>query len=186
MGRSTLERDYDIGRSLADYLARIRALERRVSALFGSSTPQSVATQGCRVTRNASQSITNSTVTIINFNAEITDNNVMHDNATNNSRITINVPGIYVVGFSGELATAAVYTRVIASLLLNGATMITRNQYAGTTTDAPQRIETSTVRRFAAGDYIEVQVFQTSTATRNLTVNTEYSPIFYAARIGGN
>ena len=134
------------------------------------------------------QSCNNAAQTIINFDDEISDNNAMHDNAVNNSRITINVAGIYDVGFSGEFATAADYQRVMGSILLNGATVIARDQIPGTVTNAPQRPTVTTVRRFAAGDYIEAQAFQQNgaAAARNLTLNTEYSPIFYAARIGGN
>jgi len=188
MGRSTLPRDYDIGRSLADYLQRIMALERRLAALFGSSTPQSVATQFARVTSTANQSITNNTQTTVAFDDELYDNNDMHDNAVNNSRITINVPGIYTVGFNGEFASGADYNRVIGSILVNGATVITREQTPGTGVAAPPRVGATTSRRFAAGDYIEAQVFQSNTAlaARNLLFLSEYSPIMYAARIGGN
>src|SRR3546814_4128193 len=56
MASNTLPRDYDIGRTLADYQRRISFLERRLQGLFGSATPQNVATQACRVTRSSNYS----------------------------------------------------------------------------------------------------------------------------------
>jgi hypothetical protein len=187
MAISTLKRDFDLARIIADYKHRIETLERRFLS-FGFLTPEFVDAQGCRLTRTAVQSCNNATQTIVNFDAEISDNNAMHSTVTNNSRITINVAGLYVAGFSGEFATAADYQRVMASILLNGATVIARDQIPGTVTNAPARPTATTVRHFDAGDYIEAQAFhQNGAATaRNLTLNTEYSPIFYAARIGSN
>src|SRR3546814_11722377 len=81
MASNTLPRDYDIGRTLADFLRRISALERRLQGLFGSATPQDVATQACRVTRSSNHSVANGTTVTIPFTAEVFDNNGMHDNA---------------------------------------------------------------------------------------------------------
>lgn len=188
MAVNTLPRDYDLGRIIDDYERRIAFLERRLTALFGSASPESVATQGARVTSTANQSINNNTQTTVVFDAELYDNNAMHDNGVNNSRITINVPGLYTVGFNGEFTSGNDYNRVIGSILVNGATVIAREQTPGTGVAAPPRVGVTTTRLLAAGDYIEAQAFQSNTAAaaRNLLLLSEYSPIMYAARIGAS
>jgi hypothetical protein len=185
MGRSTLARDYDIGRQLADHERRISALERQMLGL-AYLTPEFVAVQACRVTRNATQSITNNTVTTVNFNAEVFDPTGMHDNAVNNSRITIAVDGYYVVGFNAEFASAADYNRTLVSVTLNGGNRIAHQQVPGTAVAAPPRHAVGTMIQLVAGDYIEAEVFQSNTApaARNLSLVGDYSPVMFAARIG--
>lgn len=185
MASNTTARDYDLGRMLDDYRRRIEYLERRLAALFGGATPESVATQGARVTRNAVQSISNNSFTTINFNAEVFDNNAMHDNATNNSRITINVSGIYDIGFYGEFESGA-YQRTMYRIIINGATVIAIEQQTGTAQSIPQRYGVAAVYPLVAGDYVEIEAFQQNTglAARDL-VNVNGSPSFWAVRVGG-
>src|SRR3546814_5926227 len=71
MAANTLPRDYDIARILADYRRRISFLERRLQGLFGSATPQNVATQACRVTRSSNYSVPHATTEVIPFNDEV-------------------------------------------------------------------------------------------------------------------
>jgi hypothetical protein len=143
-----------------------------------------VKVQACRVTRATALSIANSTDTTIGFTAELFDNNVMHDNSTNNTRITINEAGFYTVGFNGQLASANTYTAIMATLMVNGSTPIQRVLVPGTSISVPQRIAVSTVDEFAATDYIEVVLYQTSGAARSLELVSDSSPVFWAARIG--
>ena len=56
----------------------------------------SVTFSGCRVYQSVLQTI-NTTATVVNFGAELFDTNSYHDNATNNSRITIPTSGYYTV-----------------------------------------------------------------------------------------
>jgi hypothetical protein len=51
-----------------------------------------------RVYRNTSQSINNATWTPLSFNSEETDIDGMHDNAINNSRLSIINAGTYLIG----------------------------------------------------------------------------------------
>jgi hypothetical protein len=186
MGTNTLPRDYDIGRMLADYERRISFLERQLLAL-AYLTPEFTATQGCRVTRNAVQSIAHAAFIAVSFNTELFDNNAMHDNGVNPTRITINVPGIYQVGGNIEMEAGNDYTRVIMRILQNGGTAIAFNATAGTTQNVAQRFALGTTYEFAAGDYVELQIHQTNTAVaaRNVLATPEYSPQFWAVRIGG-
>jgi hypothetical protein len=140
----------------------------------------------CRVTRTAVQGIPDAgTPTAVAFTSERFDNDGMHDNATNNSRITFISAGIYVVGFHGMLAAAGDYVRAFCIIRLNGATELCRSTAAVAATATPQ-MDVSTVDSFAAGDYVEALVFQdnAANAARNLEQTDRRSPEFYAARIG--
>src|SRR3546814_15663711 len=120
MASNTLPRDYDIARILADYRRRISALERRLQGLFGSATPQNVATQACRVTRSSNYSVPHATTEVIPFNDEVFDNNGMHDNAVDPARITFNEAGDYVVGAGIELQPGNDYPRILENIQKKG------------------------------------------------------------------
>jgi len=145
-----------------------------------------IAVQACRVKRTAVQSITDSSATAVAFDDEQFDTDGMHSTSVSNTRITINTAGIYVVGFTGTFVAGADYVRTYAELRIAGSIGIARQQTSGTSTSVPQAINVSTVWQFAAGDYVEVLVFQdnTANAARNLELVASRSPEFYAARIG--
>jgi hypothetical protein len=140
-----------------------------------------------RVFHNADQSIPDNTVTVVAFNSERYDTDTMHDTVTLNSHITFNTAGVYEVGFSGHFEQSITYASVQALLRLNGTTYIdvSPNQGLSTTANTP-RLKLGTQYKFAVNDYIEVQVYQDNTdnTARNLQVQGNYSPEFYATRLG--
>jgi hypothetical protein len=145
-----------------------------------------VTVQACRVTRTSALSIPDNSVTTVAFNDEFFDNDGMHSDVTNNTRITIQTAGIYIVGFHGTLAALSTYTRVFAELIYNGSTPLIREQNAGTSVTAQATLNVVTMMPFDAGDYIEVQVYQDNTANsaQNLELTAFRSPEFWAARVG--
>lgn len=144
-----------------------------------------VAVQACRVTRTAALAVADGTaLTLVPFTSEEFDDTGMHDTVTQNTRITILVAGYYMIGFNGVFAASNAYTRVFARLLLNGAIEIARDQRPGTSTTLTGVMHVTTLYQFDAGDYVEVQVSQSSGASRNLEATAEYSPEFWAARLG--
>ncbi len=144
-----------------------------------------VAVQGCRVTRTASLSVVDGTgLTIVPFTSEEFDTDNMHDTVTNNSRITFNTAGFYMVGFNGSFVAFNAYTRVFARLFLNNAIEIARDQRPGTSLTFTGVMHATTGYYFDAGDYLEVQVSQSSGASRNLEAAADYTPEFWAMRIG--
>jgi hypothetical protein len=145
-----------------------------------------VNSPACRVTRTAVQSIPDNTVTAVAFTSERFDNDAMHNNVTNNTRITFTSAGIYVVGFHGMFAGAADYSRVFCIIRLNGATELCRSSPAVAGVSTTPQIDVSTMSNFAAGDYVEALVFHDNTANvaRDLEATDQRSPDFYAARIG--
>jgi hypothetical protein len=182
---NSLPRDYDIARIIADYEKRISFLERQLLGL-AYLTPEFVTVQAARVTRNAVQSIPHNTQTAVQFNTEVFDPTGMHDNAVNNTRITIAVPGYYAVGFGAEMAAVNDYVRILYSITVNGGNRIVFQQMPAVAANVPQRHAISTMTQLVAGDYIEAEILHMNgaVAARNVTVNGNYSPVMYAARIG--
>lgn len=59
----------------------------------------------CHVYRNADQNVADSTWVLLTWNNEDFDNNTMHDNATNNSRVRCMSDGVYYVSFKVNFDT---------------------------------------------------------------------------------
>ncbi|MGH2965001.1 MAG: hypothetical protein ACRDMH_06435 [Solirubrobacterales bacterium] len=116
------------------------------------------AIPAARVTRTSAQSIPDSLNTSLAFNQERYDAAGVHDNATNNSRLTAPVTGIYAVTAQFTWGGSAGAGSRFAGVMRNGSTLIARSQeLAG---DDDENITTQVL--LAAGDYVEVQVLQTS------------------------
>ena len=140
----------------------------------------------CRVYHNANQSIADFTVTTVALNSERFDTNTMHNTVTNNSRITFNTAGVYVVTFHGAFDSAADYLRATFAIRLNGATVLAESITTDNTAAHNPSGTVTTIYKFAAADYIEARVFQDNTAgaARNLIVAGNQSAEFAAAWIG--
>ena len=116
------------------------------------------AIPAARVTRTSAQSIPDSLNTSLAFNQERYDAAGVHDNATNNSRLTAPVTGIYAVTAQFTWGGSAGAGSRFAGVMKNGSTLIARSQeLAG---DDDENLTTQVL--LAAGDYVEVQVLQTS------------------------
>lgn len=107
------------------------------------------------------------------FAAENFDTDSMHDNVTNNTRITFPHAGTYVIG--GVVATAA--NAVLgARIRLDGSTVLAA-QVQGNS-GAGERASVSTIYTVTAGQYVELQGYA---STQNSTGDTETN--FWAYKI---
>lgn len=123
----------------------------------------------CRVRRTTAQTgIVTATETAIGFDAERYDTASMHDNATNNSRIVFPVAGIYIVGCHIQWDNNATGFRALF-VRLNGATRIAP-EFRTTNNGDVTEMGIVTTYKFAASDYIEFTVYQTSGANRTLNL----------------
>lgn len=138
-----------------------------------------------RVFNSANQSIANNTVTAVTYNSERWDTDTMADLGVNNTRITIQTDGYYLVTFSGRWATQAGGTRLF-SIRLNGVTLIGTTQLESVGGSTNVRQEVSTTYSFTAGDFIEVVAFQTSGVAVNLETAGNVSPEFMASFLSPN
>ena len=130
-----------------------------------------------RVYHNANQSIATDTETVLAFNNEDYDNNTMHDTATNNSRITINTAGKYLLIARIPWDTNAAGRRK-TFFRKNGTTQVDDFSFqpltsAGDTT----KTVCSGIYSFVATDYVEIQAEQTSGGALNILVNASFTAI---------
>jgi hypothetical protein len=124
---------------------------------------------GCQVYLTANLSLANNTGVIVNWTAENFDTDAFHDLSTNTSRLTVpsGKGGKYLVSAMGVYAANATGVRGTA-LRLNGTTYV--GEYANSICGSGTNQGTTVVAilDLSAGDYVEVDVFQTSGAPLNL------------------
>ncbi len=120
-----------------------------------------------RVTRSSPQTIPDSLNTNLAFDQERYDTAAVHDTATNNSRLTAPVNGIYAVTAQFTWGGSAGTGSRLAGLMKNGSTLIARSQQLPG--DDDENITTQV--HLAAGDYVEVVVLQTSGGNLAVAVN---------------
>lgn len=136
-----------------------------------------------RVYHSAAQSATSGVSLWLAFNSERYDTDAIHDTATNNSRLTCQTAGIYLV--EATLAFAANVTGVRgAQLLLNGTTNIAIVREPAATGGHEHLLTISTTWAFAVNDYVEVLAFQSSGGALNVTAASAYSAEFMMTWIG--
>lgn len=128
-----------------------------------------------RVSNNAVQSIANNTLTALSFNSETYDTDVIHDNATNSSRLTCKTAGVYQIIANVTFASNATgYRRVL--LHFNGGGDIAEvivSAVSGVTTS----ISATSDYLLAVNDYVEVKVQQNSGGALDVNAgsNTTFS-----------
>lgn len=133
----------------------------------------------CRVYNSAAISITTSgTDQALTFNSERYDTDTLHSTAVNTGRVTITTAGTYDVGAAVDFAASATGYRTVY-LRLNGSTIIASQKSAASPSGTHQ-LTVTTQYPFAAGDYIEVVVVQSSGAALNVNASGNYSPEFWA------
>jgi len=122
----------------------------------------------CSVKAAGAQSISNATTTTLNADTETYDTDSMHSNVTNNSRITINTAGRYLVMASVRFAADVDGIRLI-SFFRNASTedaaMLTL-----ATASSDTSLSAARSYSFSAADFIEVRAHQTSGAALNVTL----------------
>ncbi|MSO40887.1 MAG: hypothetical protein EXQ70_03170 [Solirubrobacterales bacterium] len=138
---------------------------------FSSSIP------AARVTDSDGQSIDTGVVETLNFDSERYDTANMHDNSTNNFRLTAPVTGIYAV--TGQVGwDTANDTRRALLLRKNGSTDIAIEQAGAVLGDANVQ-ELTTQVQLQEGDYVEARVLMVSgTTPLNIFKSNEFSPEF--------
>ena len=139
--------------------------------------PEWASPEVAKAYNDANQSIANTTWTVLALNSEVFDTNTMHDNVTNNSRITCKKAGIYLVIGHAAFAANATGIRELA-FKLNGAA----NYYCLTSVQAATAaseytaLTIATLIEFAVNQYVEFQVYQSSTAALNIIYGANFSP----------
>lgn len=146
-------------------------------ALMKWGTAGGGISSGARLTHSVGQGVANTTWTALTFDTEIFDDNTFHDGA-NPTRLTAPLVGRYLVGGTVEWSASSAGNGRIIGLWKNGATLIAihkNNPPAGGKM-------TQTIAAYidmAAGDYLELQVFQDSGVSLTISAASAFSPIFW-------
>ena len=142
------------------------------------------ATETAEVTATVDQLVANNTNFILAFAAETFDNDSMHDNATNNSRLTINTAGKWLFGFNGRWESDASGFRQV-SLKKNGTTLVSRQmtQNTGSGNDLNQCV-TFVLQDAIVTDFFEIEVIQNSGGGLDMEFSgPAVPPTFWAHRL---
>lgn len=142
------------------------------------------ATETAEVTATVDQLVANVTNFILAFAAETFDNDTMHDNAVNNSRLTINTAGKWLFGFNGRWESDSAGFRQI-SLKKNGTTIVGRQmmQNSGAGNDQ-QQCATFPLQDAIITDFFEIEVRQNSGGGLDMEFSASTPvPTFWAHRL---
>ncbi len=141
---------------------------------------------GAQVRRTTAQSIPVSTQTPIQFDAEDSDNDAMHNTGSNTSRLTCNTPGRYLVagaipydgGTTGN-REARIVKNGSGSGVAGGRVLIAAPG-GGALVMVTPTIEVAMI----AGDFLELAAFHSNAASLTTTAINSLFPIFRARWIG--
>lgn len=135
--------------------------EISLGAALGFTGSQAIRLDGivCKVHKTAEQTISHNTSTIVTFDAETFDPSNLHDNSTNNSRITVGTTGKYLIVALAQFNSNATGIRALR-FFINGVNTFsaTVQPVNGGGTDVMGIYYIN----LTAGDYVEMGVFQTS------------------------
>ena len=128
---------------------------------------------GARVTKSATQTLTNGTWTIVTFNTEQFDVGGYHDNSTNTSRLTIpsGKSGYFLIHGSIMWGANSAGTRQV--YITKNGTDIILDDGAAIDGTYPATRRVSLISYAVATDYFELNVRQDSGGSRTINAGTE-------------
>lgn len=148
----------DLGSGLNTAINLESGAERNFFGIDDSIWTGQILGVGCKLTKSSDQNINDSTTTILTWDQEVYDDGNLHDNSTNNSRITIVVDGKYIASIQTAWEAGSTGRRDI-QIQLNGTTIIARDRVPG---DSFSYQSCSWPFKLIKGDYIEALVRQTN------------------------
>lgn len=139
---------------------------------------------GATAYNNADQTVTSGSTLYVALNSEYWDTDVIHDNSTNNSRLTCKTAGKYLVIAKIRFASnGSTGTRQV-NIYSNAAHNIIAAQHVhSASTSVACNLECSCINDMAVNDYVEMTAFQDSGANCTLTYSPYWSPVFQMIRI---
>jgi hypothetical protein len=132
-----------------------------------------------KLERTTGQVVYDASAAIMVWDSEVWDTDGMHDNATNQDRITINTPGIYLV-IGAVRYNAGISDDSSVTIWQNGSTFIVRDEGGPANTAGGRTV--SALVNMNANDYLHLQVYQNNSANTSRT--TTSGTFFSAAWIG--
>jgi hypothetical protein len=139
-------------------------------------------TPSCRVYHSTNQSIPTATFTPLAFDSERFDTDNIHDNATNNTRLTCKTAGKYLIIANVRWGLNANNQRDLR-LRLNGTTYIA-DALLKVSAAEPILLNVSTIYDLAVNDYVEAVAYQDSGGALDIISTANYSPEFMMVKVG--
>lgn len=138
---------------------------------------------GARVYHNVNQSLATTTNTALAFNQERYDNDTIHDTAINNSRLTCNTAGKYLIWGIATFAGNVVGRRVLSIELNGSGTLLS---YVGRWNGGGGLMGCLVMCEYdlIVTDYVELIAFQDSGGALNVNASGNYSPEFGMRKVG--
>lgn len=136
-----------------------------------------------RAYHNTTQGIPNATWTVYNLNSERWDTAGMHDNSTNNSRLTCKAAGLYAVGAAVQVGAGAAGNRYL-QLIKNGADNVEVDGTPNFGASENAYLSVSTHFRLALNDYVEGRIYQGSGGSLSTVVNSGIGAELWMTRVG--
>jgi hypothetical protein len=146
-----------IGGGLLNGFAHVLASTGSVRLQFKQSMAKATSTGLIGVADN--------TLTTVGLGSEDFDTDGLHDNATNNSRLTAKVDGKYLVTAYANWSINSSGTRQLR--LARNSTTIAQVQQPGFTAGGVSQIATDLIA-LSAGHYVEMHVYQNSGSTTSI------------------
>jgi hypothetical protein len=120
-----------------------------------TAQPVSTSSVAVRVTKSTDQIFYDSTDATITWNGEDFDTSTMHDNSTNNSRLTCKSTGYYQISLNvGNSATTGYWIKIVK----NGSVELGRVTNGSALTGNANLACISTLAYLAADDYVEALI----------------------------
>lgn len=128
---------------------------------------------------SAATVLTTATYGVVAFASEEADNDVMHDNATNNSRVVAKTAGTYLVAASCQIANSATGIRRFqlrknaAGASGSGTAVLGPISDSNPTAGTSVGLVGSRLITLAANDYLEMFAYQSSGGNLNVNAGAE-------------
>jgi len=149
---------------------------------YNSAIAPFLYNEGARAYNSATQAIPNNAYTIVALNSERYDTDEIHDLVVNNSRLTCKTAGTYAITASIRWAANNAGHRTLR-IKVSGTTAIAVSRI-NSTTDTISMMAVATLWALAVGQYVEIEVHQTSGGALNLDTGAAYSPELSMERVG--
>ena len=141
-----------------------------------------------RVYSDSTQSFANGATDAIAFNQERFDTDAIHDNSTNNTRLTCKTAGVYVISgtIQWEYNTSATHRRLgIIKYDSDGSNGVYIDFVSKDESPATgHKMTITTIYKLAVNEFVTLVARQNRGGALTTTVNANHSPEFAMARIG--
>ena len=138
------------------------------------------AAETAKAFHSVDQAVANAVPVVLAFNSESFDTDTMHDNAVNNSRMTINTAGKWLFGFNGRWENNSSGNRWIR-LLKNGTTIVGQD-VRNPGTPEWEHCMTFPIQDAIVTDFFEIEVEQDSGVALDMETAGLPPPTFWAHR----